>query len=130
MAASVTVVYRTMSAEGRDKPRPVLSPHDLGCRVGIDVKPSPTGVVGAARPEGMSAFDDPIQMPPHLRPAAAGGTGNRPIWRLRTALLSDALTYHVTRGSHVVIAPAQPMALADYTRALEATADLWELAYV
>ncbi len=77
----------------------------------------------------MSAFDDPSQMPAHLRPASLGGTGQRPVWAFPLDSIPDNLLFTFTRHSHGVFGPARQMPLRAFQNALEETRGDWVISH-
>lgn len=137
-SALVTTMYRTMATDGSAPNLPVLGPEDLGCRVWApgppkpyDVRPDSSGMVGTrAKPEGMSAFDDPRELPAHLKPPSLGGTGRRPVWAMGVSDLPASLAFRLSRRSHGVVAPIQPVHLDEYQKSLAATQASWSVSHV
>src|SRR5882724_10106274 len=68
LSAQPTTIYRTMSRDDGVISRPAVGESDLGCRIGIDVRPDENDIVGHRANDGMSAFDDPWALPSYLKP--------------------------------------------------------------
>jgi hypothetical protein len=99
------------------KPRDIVT---IGMPGKPFVEPNPD------RPEGMSvAPDDPLNLHPRHRPPELGGTGNYPVWSIRTGQLGLHLRFRRTSPTHGVIEPATRMSLSAYVEALAATRPHW-----
>lgn len=101
----------------------------LGVRPGVALRPDDTGrVVGGQG--GLSVTpDDPMRLPPHVRPPRFGGKGKLPVFELPAGSLGGALSYradpeHPER--HGFVEPGAPMHLSEYQSALASTQSGWE----
>ena len=82
------------------------------------------------KPEGMSAFDDPWQMPPNLKPRSLGGNSDRPIWNMPVPKLPPSLDFVQSGRSHGVVAPIEPVHINDYLQAIASTRMSWSVSHV
>jgi hypothetical protein len=75
----------------------------------------------------MSAFDDPWQMPTHIRPRRLGGNNDRPLWNMPVPALPPSLDFVQSGGSHGVVAPTKPVHIDDYLQAVASTQASWSV---
>lgn len=117
-----------MCTSADERPTCGTGDYMLGARVGVDVKPDGENIVHPGR--GVSvAPDDPVHLPPHLRPETLGGFGRLPVFALEIVRLGPNLAYRSSRSKpdrHGEIEPNEPMQLADYQEALCMTGPDWE----
>ncbi len=131
-------VYRAM-VESNGKPKLGATGRTLGVRKGIDITPSPVGMVGPGM-GGMSVSPSLRTLPPHRIPRrladkipdASGPNQNR-IWCLGSGpwngpMLTERLAIRPDPDKpdeHGFVEPAAEMGYDDYCAALEATQDHW-----
>lgn len=101
----------------------------LGVRPGIDLRPDATGhVVGGQG--GLSVTpDDPMRLPPHVRPPRFGGKGKLPVFEIPAGSLGGALSYRPDPERperHGFVEPGAPMHLSEYQSALASTQPGWQ----
>jgi hypothetical protein len=124
------LLYRSMKISANGLPMGGATARTLGIREGIDilvisdqVKPN-TG--------GMSVSPSPLyNLPTHRRPAAFGGTGKDPVWKINVNCLSAfQLQYRPDPhqpNKHGFIEPITEMPLEEYQQAIVATLHEWIL---
>jgi hypothetical protein len=123
-------IFRTMLQ--RDNGVPLCGSDDcmLGVRPGVDVQPNGDGLVHPGR-GGMSATpNNPIALPPHLRPESLGGFSRLPVFFVSVETLPQSLSYVPSQKRperHGEVEPANTTPLESFQRALCATANLWRL---
>jgi hypothetical protein len=80
--------------------------------------------------EGMSAFDDPWQMPTHIRPRSLGGNSDRLVWKMAVSDLPASPDFVQSGRSHGVVAPIKPVHIDDYLQAVAGTQASWSISRV
>lgn len=127
-------LYRAMRSARDGQPVVGASASCLGVRLDRPVvNATPVNLDGTVYPEtgGMSVTpDEPMRMPPFLRPPSLGGTGDDPIWELDENALGPGLTYRPDPRrplDHGFIEPAHPLHRDQYEAELAATKPLWKV---
>lgn len=121
-------LYRAMKRESDG--RPAIGDNDLGVRTGFDITPDLDGNVGPGM-GGMSASNDPHELPIHRRPPTIGGTSKKPVWI--TGSLSEFRELLIrpdsNKPSHLLVEPAHTMAFQQYRSHLSETRLRWDIAF-
>ena len=106
---------------------PETGERGLGVRIGFDVIIEDDDTV-YPNSGGMSAYTDPMALPPFRRPPEFGGDSKHTMWAIDASDLAPNLTFTPDGrpgSSHGVVEPITMMSFAGYLDSLAETRELW-----